>query len=286
MNLNSTMAPSGLKNEPTFNRLNSEPVVQISGATITMTSLELVDFINEDRKARAKAVGAQFPSPGFAKLEHKDFLAKVPQVLGLDTSEKFCADLPDSYGRSRRGYRFPKREACLMAMSYSYELQAKVFDRMTALEQTNQPSAPTLDSHEGALLALQQLTTQQLALIRKNKRTAAELAQAAPKAEYVDRYVAANGSMGFRQVAKLLTAKEPEFRAFLEDSKILYRLAGVLTPYQNHIDAGRFSIKTGVNQANEHAFAHARFTPKGVEWVAGLWGKHKARLAQDSGVTT
>ncbi|WP_081007711.1 phage antirepressor KilAC domain-containing protein [Comamonas testosteroni] len=248
-----------------------------------MTSLELVDFINEDRKARAEAVGAQFPSPGFAKLEHKDFLAKVPQVLGLDTSEKFSADLPDSYGRSRRGYRFPKREACLMAMSYSYELQAKVFDRMTALEQCGQ--APKIDSHEGALLALQQLTVQQLALIQENKRTAAELALAAPKAEYVDRYVAANGSMGFRQVAKLLNAKEPEFRAFLEDSKILYRLAGVLTPYQNHIEAGRFSIKTGVSQVSEHAFAHARFTPKGVQWIAGLWSQHQVRLKQSGEVT-
>lgn len=26
----------------------------------------------------------------------------------------------------------PKREACLMAMSYSYDIQAKVFDRMIA----------------------------------------------------------------------------------------------------------------------------------------------------------
>jgi phage antirepressor YoqD-like protein len=35
---------------------------------------------------------------------------------------------------------------------------------------------------------------------------------------------------------------------------------------------------------NEHAFAQAKFTPKGVEWVAGLWGKHKARQAQEAGV--
>lgn len=95
--------------------------------TVTMTSLELVDFINNQRK------------PGEAELLHKSFLAKVPQVLGEETSAKFLADLPDSYGRPRKGYRFPKREACLMAMSYSYELQAKVFDRMTALE-----SAPAL----------------------------------------------------------------------------------------------------------------------------------------------
>lgn len=90
-------------------------------APITMTSLELVEFINEQRKV------------GEPELTHANFLAKVPKVLG-ETSHLFECDLPDAYGRSRRGYRFPKREACLMAMSYSYELQAKVFDRMTALE--------------------------------------------------------------------------------------------------------------------------------------------------------
>ncbi|WP_312153557.1 transporter [Pseudomonas sp.] len=104
-----------------------------------MTSLELVDFINDDRKAKAYAAGMAFPCEGYPKLMHKNFLAKVPEVLGT-TSADFSADLPDGYGRARRGYSFPKREACLMAMSYSYELQAKVFDRMTALE--SKPGVP------------------------------------------------------------------------------------------------------------------------------------------------
>ena len=112
-----------------------------------------------------------------------------------------------------------------------------------------------------------------------------QLALAAPKVEYVDRYVAANGSMGFRQVAKLLQANEHEFRAWLQDAKIMYRLGNEWTAYQNHIEAGRFVVRAGVATANEHAFNTSKFTPKGVEWVAGLWGKHKARLAQDSGVT-
>lgn len=105
----------------------------------TMTSLELVDFINDDRKRQAHAAGMSFPCEGYPKLMHKNFLAKVPEVLGA-TSADFSADLPDGYGRARRGYTFPKREACLMAMSYSYELQAKVFDRMTALE--SKPAHP------------------------------------------------------------------------------------------------------------------------------------------------
>lgn len=108
---------------------------------VTMTSLELVNFINGHRKQQAEAVGADFPSEGFAVLQHKDFLAKVPKVLGA-TSAKFSADLLDSYGRPRTAYCFPKREACLMAMSYSYELQAAVFDHMTALEERLSQQVP------------------------------------------------------------------------------------------------------------------------------------------------
>lgn len=74
------------------------------GGAITMSSLELVDFINEQRAQKAFLAGAPFPSKGHAKLEHKHFLDKVPEVLGEGSAE-FSADLPDSYGRTRRGYR-------------------------------------------------------------------------------------------------------------------------------------------------------------------------------------
>ena len=172
-----------------------------------------------------------------------------------------------------------------MAMSYSYELQAKVFDRMTALEQTNQPSAPTLDSHEGALLALQRLATQQLALIQENKRTAAELALATPKAEFVDRYVQpGTGSMGLRQVCKVLGAKQNEFTDFLLQRGLMYRTTpqGPLTPRAEHMHASRFEAKTGTAEHGDtsHAYVHYKFSPKGVTWIAGLWGQHKAKLAQ------
>lgn len=75
--------------------------------------------------------------------EHKNVLVDIRGMLdGLEmTSADFSANLPDTYGRPQPGYRLPKREACLMAMSYSYDLQAKVFDRMTALEAVVAPSA-------------------------------------------------------------------------------------------------------------------------------------------------
>lgn len=104
-----------------------------------MTSLELVDFINEDRKQQAKEAGAPFPSKEYPELRHDHFMAKVPKVLGEEHAPKFRVmfDTPVGNGAVRKspGYTFPKRESCLMAMSYSYELQAKVYDHMTALEE-------------------------------------------------------------------------------------------------------------------------------------------------------
>ena len=100
----------------------------------TMTSLEMVDYINADRKAKAESEGLNFPCKEYHLLKHNDFLKKVPKVLGEKQSGKFFSDYTDSKGRTYPCYRFFKREACLMAMSYSYELQAQVFDHMTELE--------------------------------------------------------------------------------------------------------------------------------------------------------
>lgn len=100
-----------------------------------MTSIELVDFINEERKQSALGTGSAFPSLEFPSLRHDHFMAKVPKVLGEAHAPKFRVmfDTPVGNGAVRKspGYTFPKREACLMAMSYSYAIQAKVYDRMT-----------------------------------------------------------------------------------------------------------------------------------------------------------
>lgn len=108
-------------------------IAKLAGQPVTMTSLELVGFVNEVRKEQAAQEGLAFPSRGYAKLEHPDFMKKVPEVLG-DNAGNFSGIYRDSRNREQACYIFPKREACLMAMSYSYELQARVFDRMTELE--------------------------------------------------------------------------------------------------------------------------------------------------------
>lgn len=243
------------------------PLANPADTTVTMTSHELVEFINNHRKEQAEGSGYAFPSKGFAKLQHKDFLAKVPEVLGAQTSAKFSADLPDSYGRLQPAYRFPKREATLMAMSYSYALQAAVYDHMTALEAKATQPAFQIPATLSAALRLAAEQAEQI------ERQQEQLALAAPKVEFVDRYVESTGNKCFRTVAKLLGAKEPALRAFLQYRGVMYLLDGEWMAYSQHHAAGRFVVKTG--SRNGHSFAQTLFTPKGVQWIAGQWAKHQ-----------
>jgi len=174
-------------------------------------------------------------------------------------------------------YELDKDTSLTLLLGYDAVARMKVVKRWQKLEAQVAPQIPQTMAQALRLAAEQ---AEQL------EAQAEQLALAAPKVEYVDRYVAANGAMGFRQVAKLLDANEHEFRAWLQDQKIMYRLSGEWTAYQNHIDAARFVVRAGVARANEHAFNTTKFTPKGVQWIAGLWGQHKARLAQEGGAST
>lgn len=152
-----------------------------------------------------------------------------------------------------------KRDSIILIAQLSPEFTAKIVDRWQELEQKNQQPVIPKTFAEALQLAADQ---------------AKQLELAAPKVAFVDKYVTADsGSKGFRQVAKLLNANEKEFRAFLSDSKIMYKLGGEWMPYQCHADAGRFEVKGGVAD-NDHVYNSALFTPKGINWIAGLWAQH------------
>ncbi|EFE0884446.1 phage regulatory protein/antirepressor Ant [Escherichia coli] len=161
-------------------------------------------------------------------------------------------------GQKYHHYEVNKRDSYVIVAQLCPEFTARLVDRWQELEQGAQPKVPQSFSEALRLAAELEEQKQQL----KD-----ELAVAAPKAEFVDRYVTATGSMTFRQVAKLLNAKEPEFRLFLLDHHIMYRLSNVLTPYHQHIEAGRFEVKTGTTSTSNYAFSQARFTAKGIKWI-------------------
>lgn len=183
-------------------------------------------------------------------------------------SPQIWGDYRDDKGRSYPMFHLPKDLCLTLVSGYSVVLRKRIIDRWIELE--SQQAMPVPTSLPEALRLAADLAEQQQQLKQ-------ELAIAAPKVEFVDRYCSAKGSMSFRQVAKLLNAKEPEFRCFLLDHDILYRLGGTLTPRHRHIALGRFEVKTGTSTENNHAFSQARFTAKGVQWIGGLLAAHIAK---------
>ncbi|HEM7419407.1 TPA: phage antirepressor KilAC domain-containing protein [Citrobacter youngae] len=183
-------------------------------------------------------------------------------------SPQIWGEYRDNLGRAYPCFHLPKDLCLTLVSGYNVVLRKRIIDRWLELESRNQPKVP--QSFSEALRLAAEIEEQK-------QRLSEELAVAAPKAEFVDRYVTATGSMTFRQVAKLLNAKEPEFAMFLIENGIMYRLNRVLTPKSKHIEAGRFEVKTGTTNQTNYAFNQSRFTAKGVRWIGGLWAEHIAK---------
>nr|MBO2512068.1 phage antirepressor protein [Gammaproteobacteria bacterium] len=223
-----------------------------------MSSLELREIVNE---ARQKA--------GEPRVRNDQFVARVKDELGDEVGECSFIAHPQS-GVQVAVYQLTLEQCMLVGMRESKAVRRAVLAKLKELGAQQQIRVPQTLPEALRLAAelAEQVEAQQQAL-----------AIAAPKAEFVDRYVVADGLMSFRQVAKLLFANERKFRQMLLDKGVMYYLGGALTPYQQHIDAGRFEVKTGTSERNKHAFTQARFTPKGVQWVAGLWASYQLEAA-------
>lgn len=240
-------------------------LMQTGGEPITMTSLELVQFINNQREV------------GDAELRHDDFMRKVPKVLGEGGARNFA----DTYQHAQNGqtypcYRFPKREACLMAMSYSYDLQAKVFDRMTALEAGPKSLSPANLSRLDLLQLAMQSEQERLQLEVEKAAVEGRLALAAPKAEALDRIATfSEGSYCMRDAAKVLQVAERKFIQYLDEHNYIFlQSPGQWRVYAEPRKAGLMEQKTTTGQkpdGTEWQSVQVRVTAKGMTKLARVF---------------
>lgn len=200
-----------------------------------MTSLQLVEYVNSYRKEKALEEGVPFPSKGHAKLEHSDFMKKVPEVLGGGSGIFSDTYQHDQNGQIYQCYKFPKREACLMAMSYSYELQAKVFDYMTELEMKQQEiqmyGMVVPKSYGEALIAL---GNKQVTIEHQQQ----QLALAAPKVDFVNKYVERDVTKNLTSVAKEMEISAKALGAWLRDEGHAFKSKDKLVWTKPFIDSG------------------------------------------------
>jgi phage antirepressor YoqD-like protein len=174
--------------------------INVTNGTQTMSSESIVDYLNATRDLSA------------GELTHKNFIVKIKKVLP-DTHDSFESSVNfegyQGQPRTKQVYNFPRREATLLAMSYSYKLQAAVYDAWTAAEVklvTQHYNIPTTLS--GALL----LASQQADTIDKQT---VQLVEAAPKVAFHDAVVADATVYSLGDAAKLLGIGRTKFAKWL-----------------------------------------------------------------------
>ena len=201
---------------------------------------------------------------------------RIEQYGFIENQDFVCSPVLASNGRgghNRKDYHLTLDMAKELSMVERNDKGKEARQYFIACEKklrespSNQFSIPTTLS--GALrLAAEQAETieKQTALIEHQKS----------KVEFVEKYVEADGYKSFRQVCKILGAKEWAFRAFLEAEKIMYPQNKDWLPYAQHMNAGRFKVFTGVAE-NGQVFNSPKFTAKGIEWIAGEWAKYQLK---------
>lgn len=236
--------------------INAPRFLQSQNVARTMSSIELREMIND---ARVLA--------GEPKVRNDHFLSRVEDELG-DELEGVQKYFTPHHGNQVATYDLTLDQCMLVGMRESKAVRRSVLKKLKGFEGARViATLPDFSNPAAAARAW----AEQFELQHQANQA---LAIAAPKAEFVDKYVESTGLKGFRQTAKLLGANEARFREFLLDKKIMYRMGGEWQAYSGHIDAGRFDVKTGTSDSG-HAFNQTKFTPKGVTWVAGLWAQYK-----------
>ena len=233
-----------------------------TGEVLTMSSLEMVKYINDTRKL------------GEAELMHKNFLAKVPTVLGKDAAKFSAASFYQGNGSaqlSRNIYNFPKREAMLMAMSYSYELQAQVFDAWETAEAALVKPAQnvfTLPDFTNPGIAARAWAEQfEAKLVLTN-----EIKEAQPKIAFHDAVVGDGSTFALAEVAKVLGLGPNKFNQMLRDGGYLM---GNNVAYQHYIVLGVFMLQYSgyVLEDGKLARPTTRVTSKGITYLQKKFGK-------------
>lgn len=251
--------------------------------TISLGSVAGLSYITNKVSEMNNTALTQNVQPTMTSREIADLTGKRHDNVKSDI-QKMLAELQvdvlkiqgiyfDSMNRKQLEYHLDRDLTDCLLTGYSSKARMAVIKRWRELE--GLVAAPALPNFNDPVASARAWADAK----ESEQQALVQLEASKPAVEFVERYVSADsGNKGFRQVAKLLKANERELRAFLADHKIMYRLGGEWMPYQNHIDAGRFVVKTGVAE-NEHAFNTAKFTPKGINWLASLWNGQSAEVA-------
>lgn len=212
----------------------------INNQSMTMSSIEIADLTGK---------------------RHDNVISDINKML---SSLRLSA--PDFSGTQMYGnnnmrdvFYLPKRETLILISGYNVELRAKIIDRWQELEAQQKPALPK--SYAEALLEAGRLALE-------NERKDEQLRLAAPKVEFVDKYVERSSLQTATQVAATFGISAVKM------NKLLDEIGGV---YDKRIKRSRAFCSEwiakgyGETKQNDQGFSSSLFTPAGIMRVTEIF---------------
>ena len=245
---------------------------------IRITSVELVEVINEFRKLESDTTGKKY-----TELLHKDFMKKIRteletlKTLGLGGERNIS---PSSYINSQNKeqpcYSLNRDGMLEMLNSESALVRYKTIEYINKLEEENK----TLKDEKANLL-LSIYNGGQEGIAAAKKLTELEVEEATkpllPKAEFYDAVTDSKDAIPMSSVAKVLNIKgigRNKLFEILRDKNIL---RGNNEPYQTMVDRGYFRVieTKYTKNGDTHINLKTLVTQKGLDYIRKILNKQK-----------
>jgi anti-repressor protein len=193
---------------------------------------------------------------------------EILKANDLDWGIRNFADTPyvePQNGQTYYSYRMTKTGFTMLAMgftgakAFAFKIKyIEAFDVMDAELQRRGSFAVPRTYVEALQVALDQA--------RQIERQQAELVTLAPKGEFFDRFVNADGLYGYQNAARALNCRPNKFVDWLK-GKYCFYAGDALLPYVQHLQADLFKVKSFIaddGKARQRGF----ITPKGLEYFS------------------
>ena len=226
-------------------------MIVTSAATPTMTSIKLLEIINQYR--------VEF---GESAVRHNDFLARCRDELDGEVYETFVHP-PEGFRPATEAIRMTADQCKLAAMRESKGVRRRVLARLNALE-----AAPAIPQTLPEALRLA------ADLAEQNNQLRLVVTEQAPKVEALARIADAHGSMCLTDAAKHLGVQRCKLIDWMRANRWIYRREGCARwlAYQPRMSAGLLDHKVTVlgldEEGDQRLASQVRITPKGLSVLA------------------
>lgn len=217
--------------------------------TNTEQTMSSLDFLNNIINPAREAAGQ-------GKIPNRDFVLKVEDELDELPVCEFIAH-PYNPNQKIKTYTLTLEQMTLLGMRESKAVRRSVLETLKKLQKPKQEL--NLNDPKQLLGLLQNYAERTLELEQK-------VEEAAPKVEFVEKYVDSDGLLGFREVAKMLKVTEVALRDWLISKCIIYRLGSGWAFSSNFLTRKRGEHRTGIYGGKVRT--SIKFTPKGFAYIA------------------